>query len=39
MEDSNLRRLWRLTNTFAKVRQGVLHKKDVKKMRSKPEYV
>ncbi len=39
MEDSHLRRLWRLTNTLAKVRQGVLHKKDVKSDRPKPECV
>ena len=39
IEDSHLRRLWRLTNTFAKVRQGVLHKKDVKSDRAKPECV
>jgi len=38
-EDSQLRRLWRLTNTFAKVRQGALHKKDVKDDQSKPECV
>jgi hypothetical protein len=30
MEDSNLRRLWRLTNTLMKVRQGGLAPKDVK---------
>jgi hypothetical protein len=30
MEDSNLRRLWRLTNTLMKVRQGGLTPKDVK---------
>ncbi len=31
MEDASLRRFWRLTNAFAKVRQGALHpKKDVK---------
>ena len=29
MEDSNLRRLWRLTNTLMKVRQGGLTPKDV----------
>jgi cell division protein FtsB len=39
MEDSHLRRLWRLTNTLAKVRQGALHKKDVKNDRTKPECV
>ena len=27
MEDSHLRRLWRLTNTLAKVREGALQKK------------
>jgi len=31
MEDSALRQLWRLTNTFAKIRQGALREKDVKK--------
>jgi hypothetical protein len=36
MEDSNLRRLWRLINAFGKIRQGVLEKKDVKKIRTKP---
>jgi hypothetical protein len=30
MEDSNLRQLWRLTNTLIKVRKGALTKKDVK---------
>ena len=30
MEDSNLRRLWRLTNTLMKVRRGGLTPKDVK---------
>ena len=30
MEDSHLRRLWRLTNTLMKVRQGGLTPKDVK---------
>ena len=30
MEDSSLRRLWRLTNTLMKVRQGGLNLKDVK---------
>jgi hypothetical protein len=30
MEDSNLRRLWCLTNTLMKVRQGELTPKDVK---------
>jgi hypothetical protein len=37
MEDSQLRRLWRLTNCLAKVRQGVLQKKDVKNDRTNPE--
>jgi hypothetical protein len=36
LEDSNLRRLWRLINAFGKVRQGVLEKKDVKNIRAKP---
>ena len=31
LEDSTLRRLWRLINAFGKVRQGALEKKDVKK--------
>ncbi len=39
MEDSHLRRLWRLTNTLAKVRQGVLQKKDVKSNRANPECI
>jgi hypothetical protein len=39
LEDSNLRRLWRLINAFGKVRQGALEKKDVKKIRSKPECI
>jgi hypothetical protein len=39
MEDSSLRRLWRLINALGKVRQGVLEKKDVKKIRAKPECV
>ena len=30
LEDSNVRRLWRLINTFGNVRQGALEKKDVK---------
>src|ERR1035441_2751676 len=30
MEDSHLRRLWRLTNTLMKLRQGGLTPKDVK---------
>ena len=30
LEDSNVRRLWRLINALGKVRQGVLEKKDVK---------
>jgi hypothetical protein len=36
MEDSYLRRMWRIINAFGKVRQGALQKKDVKKTRSKP---
>ena len=28
LEDSNLRRLWRLINAFGKVRQGALEKKN-----------
>jgi predicted HAD superfamily Cof-like phosphohydrolase len=36
MEDSYLRRMWRLINAFGKVRQGALQKKDVKKIRAKP---
>jgi hypothetical protein len=36
MEDSYLRRMWRLINAFGKVRQGVLEKKDVRKTRAKP---
>ena len=39
LEDSNLRRLWRLINAFGKVRQGALEKKDVKNKRTKPECV
>lgn len=39
MEDSCLRRLWRLINAFGKVRQGILEKKDVKKIRAKPSSV
>jgi hypothetical protein len=39
MEDSYLRRMWRLINAFGKVRQGILQKKDVRKIRSKPECV
>ena len=30
LEDSNVRRLWRLINALGKVRQGALEKKDVK---------
>jgi len=37
LQDSYLRCMWRLTNTLAKVGQGILQKKDVKKRRSKPE--
>jgi ribosomal protein S21 len=36
LEDSYLRRMWRLINAFGKVRQGILKKKDVKKGRAKP---
>ncbi len=36
LEDSGLRKLLRLINTFGKVRQGLLEKKDVKKIRPKP---
>jgi len=36
LQDSHLRRMWRLTNTLAKVRQGNVHKKDVRKRRAKP---
>jgi hypothetical protein len=32
----DLRRLWRLIKAFGKVRQGMLQKKDVKKIRAKP---
>jgi hypothetical protein len=39
LEDSCLRRMWRLINAFGKVRQGILQKKDVKKIRSKPECI
>ena len=39
LEDSCLRRMWRLINAFGKVRQGILQKKDVKKIRTKPECV
>jgi hypothetical protein len=39
MEDSHLRRLWRLTNTLAKVRQGILQEKDVKSNRANPECI
>jgi hypothetical protein len=39
LEDSCMRRMWRLINAFGKVRQGMLQKKDVKKVRSKPECV
>ena len=35
LEDSYLRRMWRLFNAFGKVRQGVLQKKDVRKTRPK----
>jgi len=39
MEDAYLRRMWRLINALGKVRQGVLQKKDVRKIRAKPECV
>ena len=37
LEDSGLRRMWRLINAFGKVRQGILQIKDVKKIRTKPQ--
>jgi len=39
LQDLYLRRKQRLTNCLSKVRQGILHKNDVKKTRSKPECV
>jgi hypothetical protein len=39
LEDSCLRRMWRLINAFGKVRQGILQNKNIKKVRSKPESV
>ena len=39
VEDSSLRRMWRLINAFRKVRQGILQNKNIKKVRSKPECV
>ena len=36
LQDSHLRRMWRLTNTLAKVGRGILQKKDVRKRRAKP---
>ena len=39
LQDSDLLRMWSLTNTLAKVRQGILQKKDVKKRRTKPLFV
>jgi len=39
LEDSCLRRMWRLINAFGKVRQGILQNKNIKKVRSKPECV
>jgi predicted HAD superfamily Cof-like phosphohydrolase len=39
LEDSCLRRMWRLINAFGKVRQGIMQKKDVRKVRSKQECV
>ena len=39
LEDSCLRRMWRLINAFGKVRQGILENKNIKIARSKPECV
>jgi len=39
LEDSCLRRMWRLINAFGKVRQGILENKKIKLLRSKPECV
>ena len=39
LEDSYLRRMWRLINAFGKVRQGILENKKIKLLRSKPECV
>jgi len=36
LQDSYFRRMWRLANTLAKAREGILQKKDVKKRRTKP---
>jgi len=37
LEDSCLRRMWRLINAFGKVRQGILENKKINNLRSKPE--
>jgi hypothetical protein len=39
LEDSCLRRMWRLINAFGKVRQGELQKRMLKEIRTKPECV
>jgi len=39
LEDSCLRRMWRLINAFGKVRQGKLENQKIKKVRSKPECI
>lgn len=39
LQDSCLQRMWRLINAFGKVRQGILQKKEIKKIRTKPECV
>ena len=39
LEDSCLRRMWRLINAFGKVRQGILENKKINKVRSKPECI
>jgi len=36
MKDSGFRRMCRLISAFGKVREGILQKKDVKKVRTKP---
>jgi hypothetical protein len=36
LQDSYLRRMWRLANRLAKVRERILQKKDVRKIRAKP---
>ena len=38
-QDSFFRRMCRLINAFGKVRQGIMQKKDVRKVRSKQECV